>query len=82
MSDTVLVAAFAYRYEAEFARAILTSAGIDSVLIGDDAGGAYAGMSFTSRMRLLVRTDEVDHAREVLMDAGLIPGDETETPGE
>jgi hypothetical protein len=69
MSDTDVVATFGYRYEAEFARETLRVAGIESVLAGDDAGGAYAGMSFTRRIRLLVRSSELDRAREVLSAA-------------
>ena len=47
--ETAIAATFAYRHEAEFARETLQAAGIESVLIADDAGGAYAGMSFTRR---------------------------------
>ena len=64
--DTTVVATFAYRHEAEFARETLRAAGIDSVLIADDAGGAYAGLSFTRPVRLLVHNDDLDQARAVL----------------
>jgi hypothetical protein len=74
MSDTAVVATYGYRHEAEFARETLRAAGIDSVLVGDDAGGAYAGMSFTRRLTLLVRVDELEHARAVLSDADTPPG--------
>lgn len=73
MSDTGVAATFAYRHEAEFARETLREAGIESVLAGDDAGGAYAGMSFTRPFKLLVRQDELDRARALLEDEGVEP---------
>jgi hypothetical protein len=68
MTDTAVAATFAYRYQAEFARETLRAAGIRSVLVGDDAGGAYAGMSFTRRIRLLVRVSELEEARALLAE--------------
>ena len=82
MADTMIVATFGYRHEAEFARETLRSAGIESILIGDDAGGAYAGMSFTRPMVLRVRADELEHAREVLADFGTDGEDEGDVDGE
>ena len=73
MNDTGVAATFAYRHEAEFARETLREAGIESVLAGDDAGGAYAGMSFTRPFKLLVRQDELDQAKTLLEDAGAEP---------
>jgi hypothetical protein len=66
MSDTAVVATFGYRHEAEFARETLRSAGIDSVLAGDDAGGAWGPLGFTRGLRLLVRREDLDRARAVL----------------
>jgi hypothetical protein len=74
MSDTAVVATFGYRHEAEFARATLSAAGIESVLVGDDAGGAYAGMSFTRRLTLLVRHEDLDQAKAILSHAQDEPG--------
>lgn len=70
MSDTAVAGTFAYRYQAEFARETLKEAGIDSVLAGDDAGGAYAGMSFTRPFKLLVRTGDLEQAKAILDDDG------------
>jgi hypothetical protein len=75
MNDTRIAGTYAYRHEAEFARETLRAAGIDSVLVGDDAGGAYAGMSFTRPFRLLVRTADLDAAAEVLGGGGEPPED-------
>jgi hypothetical protein len=71
MTETTVVATYVYRHEAEFARETLRAAGIESVLSGDDAGGAYGPLTFARGIRLLVRSDEVDRAREILSEEGL-----------
>jgi hypothetical protein len=68
VSETRVVATYAYRHEAEFARETLRAAGIESVLIADDAGGAYGPLSFTRGLRLLVLAEEADRARALLAD--------------
>lgn len=70
MSDTAVAGTFAYRYQAEFARETLEEAGIDSMLAGDDAGGAYAGMTFTRPFKLLVRAADLEQAKAILGDDG------------
>jgi hypothetical protein len=69
--ETAVAATFRYRHEAEFARETLRASGVESVLIADDAGGAYAGMSFSRPVRLLVRVQDLAEAREIL---GADPG--------
>jgi hypothetical protein len=71
VSETAVVATYGYRHEAEFARATLEAAGIRSVLAGDDAGGAYGPLTFTRGIRLLVRADELDRARDILSEHGM-----------
>lgn len=78
MAETAVVRTFGYRHEAEFARETLRAAGIESVLMGDDAGGAYAGMSFSRQIRLLVRASELERARAILSGEGIIPDDESD----
>lgn len=68
MSTHVTIATFRYRHEAEFARATLEAAGVPSVLLADDAGGTYAGLSLTSQPRLIVSAEDEEAAREVLAD--------------
>lgn len=70
MSEPVVVGTYAYRHEAEFARETLRAAGIDSMLLADDAGGAYTGLTFSWRARLLVRPEDADRARQVLEQNG------------
>lgn len=65
-NDPVVVARFSYRHEAEFARAYLTAAGIDSAIASDDAGGVEVALSFINSVRLVVRADDAERAREVL----------------
>lgn len=68
--ETAVAATFAHRHEAEFARETLRAAGIESVLIADDAGGAYAGLSFSGSVRLIVRKDDLTGARAALEQHG------------
>jgi hypothetical protein len=69
-SMTIVVAAYGYRHEAEFAKATLDTAGIESVLSIDDAGGAEAGLSFANPARIIVRSEDRDSARDVLRQFG------------
>jgi hypothetical protein len=63
---TEVVATFRYRYEGELARQILAEAGIDSVLIADDLGGLRPDIMSANPIRIAVRWDEAERAREVL----------------
>jgi hypothetical protein len=75
VSATAVIARFAYRHQAEYAANILRGAGIPVFLRIDDAGGLYAGLTFTNPARVIVRTEDSAHAIEVLADAGLLPDD-------
>ena len=70
--ETVVAGTFASRYEAEFARETLHAAGIDAILLADDAGGAYAGLSFTGQARLLVHSSDAERAKTLLGGAASI----------
>jgi hypothetical protein len=74
--ETVVAGTFASRYEAEFARETLHAAGIDTILLADDAGGAYAGLSLTGPARLLVLSSDVVRAKVLLDEAASIPDPE------
>ena len=69
---TTVVARFHYRHEAEMAHGYLESAGVDSVLLIDDAGGMDVGLAFVNPARLVVRDDDEERARSVLVDAGML----------
>lgn len=75
-TKTAVVASFDRRHEAEFAQGFLTDAGIQSVVLADDAGGADLGLAFTRRVPLLVRAEDEDRARQVLTDAGVLPDED------
>jgi hypothetical protein len=61
----VPVAGYATRSEAEIVQGLLASAGIDSSLSADDAGGAYPFV-LAGGAQLLVDEDDVEAASEVL----------------
>ena len=69
---TTIVARFHYRHEAEMAHGYLESAGVDSALLIDDAGGMDVGLAFVNPARLVVREDDEERARSVLVDAGML----------
>ncbi len=63
---------FHYRHEAELAHGYLESAGVDSALHIDDAGGMDVGLAFVNPARIVVRAEDEERARRVLMDAGML----------
>ena len=67
-----VIATFTYRHDAEYAAGFLADAEIPSMLLADDAGGLHPGVGFSRPARLIVRAEDVDEAREVLRDAGVI----------
>ena len=75
--STTVVGRFHYRHEAELAYGYLDSAGVDSALHIDDAGGMDVGLAFVNPARLVVRSEDEERAREVLVDAGLLEAPET-----
>lgn len=70
--DSVVIARFSYRHEGEIARGYLEDAGIDATLLVDDASGMEMGMAFSNPARLIVRAGDVERARRVLEDAGIL----------
>jgi len=68
---TTIVARFHYRHEAELARGYLETAGVESALLIDDAGGMDVGMAFVNPARLVVRVEDESRARGVLIDVGM-----------
>lgn len=64
--DSVLVAHFATRPEAEMAAELLRSEGIESLVSRDDAGGAYPVLDLVPGVRLRVTPENEARARELL----------------
>jgi hypothetical protein len=50
----------------------LESAEVDSILQIDDAGGMDVGLAFVNPARLVVRAEDEERARQVLLDAGIL----------
>ncbi len=69
---TTVVARFHYRHEGELANGYLKSAGVDSVLLIDDAGGMDVGLAFVNPARIVVRSEDEERAKSVLVDAGML----------
>ena len=65
-SDIVVIATYPSEAEASIAQASLDSAGIDSMLLRDDAGGIIPSMSFLRGVRVAVRADDAEEARRQL----------------
>jgi hypothetical protein len=73
-SKLVVIEAFASQVEADLAKSVLESAGIDSMIQADRAGGmrdhlAWSGFGF----KVLVREEDVTSARDVLNPVAKIP---------
>jgi hypothetical protein len=64
--ETVIVRTYANEAEAELARAVLEGNGISAVVLRDSAGGMLPSMPLISEIRLAVRVQDVDEAREIL----------------
>lgn len=72
MADNRIIATFTYRHEAEYAQGFLKDAGIESLLLTDDAGGLHPGVGFTRSARIAVSDEDAENAKQVLVDAGVI----------
>ncbi len=64
--DLVVVASFSNRPEADLARGALEAAGIDAVVRSDDTGAMRPHMAWSRGVEIIVRVEDVDHAREIL----------------
>ena len=71
-TPTAIVARFHYRHEAELAHGYFQTAEVDSILHIDDAGGMDVGLAFVNPARLVVRAEDEERARQVLLDAGIL----------
>jgi acyl dehydratase len=64
--DLVVVHTFNSRPEAELARSALSAAGIESMVVADDAGGIQPGLWEGRGVAVVVSGDDAAAAREVL----------------
>lgn len=74
--ETVVLATFRHRHEAELARGYLTEADIPAAVSADDGGGVFgAPLTFSPHAFATVTVRRVDEqrARAVLESAGILP---------
>ena len=76
-SELVPVAEYLNRTEAELGKVILEANDVDAAIAGDDAGGMNPWIHPATPVRLLVRREDADRAREILDS----PEDEMHTEG-
>src|SRR5262245_3917962 len=62
----VVVRTYPSHVEADLARTALEAAGIESMFGSDDQGGQSPGLAFTRGIALLVRSEDVEDADEIL----------------
>ena len=64
--DLVVVHTFMSRPEADMAKSALDAAGIESMVLGDDAGGLQPGLWDGRGVAIVVNTDDAKAASEIL----------------
>lgn len=66
--NTILLRTYRFRHEADVDRAVLESAGIPTVIVGDDMGGMGAHIMTANPIRLYVAAEAAAEAQEVLSE--------------
>ena len=66
--DLVDLEIYPDKTEAEFARDMLVSGGIDAVIYGDEFGGYAPPLSFGEGVRLMVKKSDLVRARQALAE--------------
>jgi putative signal transducing protein len=68
MDDEKLVAVGSYlnKIDAELAQGALEAADIESIVTADDAGGLQPGLWVAEGVRVLVRAEDLERAKEIL----------------
>jgi hypothetical protein len=69
--ELVVLRTFPTVIDADLAKSALESVGIDSMVRSDNEGGQSPGLAFTQRVELLVRSDDVAAANDMLGLEGL-----------
>ncbi|MDD5195755.1 MAG: hypothetical protein PHQ96_08810 [Candidatus Omnitrophica bacterium] len=68
MEDLAVVKEFLKRHEAEMARDLLLSSGIEGVVVADDCGGCRPHMLYAKAAKLLIKKEDLAKAKEILGD--------------
>ncbi len=66
MSKWISIQSFPNRIDAELAKSLLTSFGIQAMTQPDDAGGVYPSLSLVAGVRLLVPENQAEEATRLL----------------
>ena len=69
--ELVILRTYPAVIDAELAKTVLDSVGIDSMIRSDNEGGQSPGLSFTRGAELLVRADDVAAAEDILAVEGI-----------
>ena len=65
-SDIVVIRTFADSISAHIAQAALDANDVQSIIVGDDAGGAYPALAFSHGVRLAVKHSDAVKALRLL----------------
>ncbi len=68
LDDAIILQTFPNRIEAEIVAGLLESEGIETMVLADDAGGAYPSFQFFHGVRLMVYQEDAYRARQILQD--------------
>jgi hypothetical protein len=67
--DVVSVRTYSSEVEADLAASWLAAEGVEAMVLADDAGGALPSFRVLGGVRLVVRAEDEDRAREILETA-------------
>ena len=70
-NDTVTVAQYQYRFQAEHVLGFLRQNNVDAILWGDDVGGLNPAIGFLETFEIRVHPEQAELARELLHDFGM-----------
>ena len=65
----VAVGTYSNKIDADLAQGALEAADIDAMITADDAGGQQPGLLMGKGVRVLVRPEDVERAKEILSGA-------------
>jgi hypothetical protein len=67
--DIVLFKCYSSDMDAEIAKSVLDSEGIQAMVVRDDASGMYPQFQLLIGVRLMVRQEDLERAHEILDEA-------------
>ena len=67
--DWVKIYTFTDRYEADLAQGLLEANDIEAVTYADDCGSVDPALTYARGVRLMVREEDIEKAKEILTDA-------------